>query len=425
MSKQNCQLTDTNLDSAFGWVVVFAAVIGLMFGFSSMIGVTFGLFIKPFTSEFSWTRTEVALGFTAQTCTVMLLAPVAGKLVDRFGVRKVLLPSIMSLAMVTASMSLLSGNLIYFCSMYVLITLAGLGTLPISYTRVIQNWFDKKLGLALGISLTGVGLGTMMAPPLVQHLISSVGWRETYIIIAILILFISWPVVFFLLKERPEDVKSATKTERVEDFDRSKLGGLSLSEAIKDRVFWLLAVAFILLGIVTVAIIVHLPSLLTDRGLADSRAALAISTLGVAIIFSRIICGYLIDHFFAPYVAAGFMFCTLIGFVLLAVNIGDSFNFVAAALVGLIIGAEFDLMSYFVRRYLGLKSYGQLYGCMYATFNIGASLGPLFMAWMYDTRGSYMTSLWVMCVISLFVILLFFCLGPYRDDTDMLLKECE
>ena len=139
-------------------------------------------------------------------------------------------------------------------------------------------------------------------------------------------LFISFPVVFVLLKEKPDDVSLIAKAERVEHINTDNSGGLNLSEAVKDRIFWLLAAVFILLGIVTVAIFVHLPSLLTDQGLAESRAALAISTLGVAIIVSRIICGYLIDRLFAPHVAAGFMFCTLLGFVLLAVNIGDSFN---------------------------------------------------------------------------------------------------
>ncbi len=104
-------------------------------------------------------------------------------------------------------------------------------------------------------------------------------------------------------------------------------------------------------------------------------AVVAFSLFGLTVILGRVSCGYLVDRYFAPYVAVVFLVGPAVGIALLALDSGTSTVYLAAVLLGLGLGAEFDLLSYFISRYLGLKVYGKIYGLMYSAFSLGAGSG--------------------------------------------------
>ena len=104
----------------------------------------------------------------------------------------------------------------------------------------------------------------------------------------------------------------------------------------------------------------------------------------------------------------------VIGIALLALTDGVSMVHLAAVLMGLGFGAEFDLLSYFISRYLGLKIYGKIYGLMYSAFSLGAGIGPLLMGMSYDRLGNYNTGLWYLFAAICIAVVLLGKLGPYR-----------
>src|SRR5687768_9533942 len=118
-----------------GWWVLAAATIGMMLGYSNIGVLSFGLFIVPLSGEFGWGRGDVSLAYTAMTYTMVLLAPAAGMLVDRVGVRRVLLPSIVAFALAIAGLSLVTASLLHLYVAYVLVAVLGAGTAPTTYTR--------------------------------------------------------------------------------------------------------------------------------------------------------------------------------------------------------------------------------------------------------------------------------------------------
>lgn len=134
--------------------------------------------------------------------------------------------------------------------------------------------------------------------------------------------------------------------------------------------------------------IVHLVPMLTDAGLTPARAGAAASLMGVAIILGRAFTGVIVDRVFAPRVAMAAFILAACGCGLLAWG-GSPWAAAAGCLVGLAMGAEIDLISYFVARYFGLASYGSIYGWLYALFMIGTSIGPLIAGAAFDRAGNY------------------------------------
>lgn len=404
----------------FGWWVVAATMIGLLFGYGTFVGMTFGLFIKPLETEFGWSRTQISFGLTVCQLLIIIMAPGYGILMDRVGVRRLLLPGIVAFGLTLGAMALLTSSIVHFYLMYILIPIAGICTIPMTYTRVIMNWFDAKRGLALGIALSGVGLGAVILPPLLQHLISEYGWRSAYIVMGGLVLMISLPVNILLIRERPEEPElnqtgSTDSENSTAHRSGEEIAGLTVRDAFHDRAFWILFFVFGLVGVVSIGPTTHLFAMMTDRGISAHEAARIFSFLGIALILGRIACGYLVDRYFAPYVAFIFLSGMALGIAILGLFTSWGATMMGAILLGLGLGAEFDLMSYLVSRYLGLRSYGQLYGYLYAAFGLGAGTGPVLMGWLFDELGNYTLGLALLSVLGFILAILASRLGPYRE----------
>jgi predicted MFS family arabinose efflux permease len=238
-------------------------------------------------------------------------------LIDRFGVRRVLIPSVVLMGLAVASMSQLTGNIYHFYAMYLLIPLLGLGTLPASYSRTIIAWFFRRRGIALGVALAGFGVGAALVPPIGQMLISAYGWRVAYLVFAGLVFLVALPVSYFLIRETPEEMGLQIDGEK-QAGNSDAMIGLSAVEASKTSSFWLILIAFLLVGTCVASVLAHLVPLLMDRGISPQMAANCQMTLGLGLIFGRMLSGYLMDHFFAPYVASAFTLLFVVGAVILA-----------------------------------------------------------------------------------------------------------
>ncbi len=402
----------------FGWFVVGASLLGLVVGFSSFMAIVFGLFITHLQAEFGWSRTAISAGATIVNTMVIFLAFFAGALIDRFGVRRTMLVSIVAFALLICSMGLLTDSLWHFYLLYVLVPIAGIGIYPISYSRLILNWFDRHRGIALGIALSGVGLAGMLLPAVIQSTIEIAGWRYAYVAFGLLVLLVTLPTAWRFLHERPEDRGLAPDgdppgTHTAEVAARYH-GGDTLAIALRQRVFWQLLIAFGLLGAISMGALTHLAAMASDRGYTSAGITSIMFTYGLAAIVGRVACGLLVDRFFAPYVATGFMVSLTISMVLLAMGMPGPAFYLAVVMFGLALGAEFDLMSFMVSRYQGLASYGKIYGTVYGMFSAGAALGPISLGWSFDNLGGYAPLLTVFAGCMLLVIVLIATLGPYR-----------
>jgi predicted MFS family arabinose efflux permease len=157
-----------------------------------------------------------------------------------------------------------------------------------------------------------------------------------------------------------------------------------------------------------------LPAILTDRGNTARLAAFASSFFGVGLFQGRVGCGYLLDRFFAPRVAALLFAAVAIGITFLGFGRATWSAFIAALLVGLGIGAEVDIIAYLTSRYFGLRSYGTIFGSIWAVFGVSGGLGAYLMGFGFDKTGSYLVPLVGFLCAAVLATLLILSLGPYR-----------
>jgi predicted MFS family arabinose efflux permease len=391
------------------WAVVVGSALALMVCNGPMILFPFGVLVGPITAEFGWPRATLASAVLAAHITGGLAIPFVGVLIDRFGVRTIALPAICLFALGLAGISTLPAVPIFFVIAYALLGLMGAGHSTLIYARAVSTWFDEKRGLALGISLSGVGIGVAVVPEVARILIANYGWRAAYIGLGVLVLVVAGPAVAFLVHDRLHEAAPTIPSSK-DDAD----GGTTLSRAVKSYQFWALAVVVFLVAIAVNGMLAHVAPLLNERGISAQSATHALSAAGLALIAGRAATGYFLDRLFAPFVSAAFFLIPLCGIALLGFTGDQTMALFAAILLGIGIGAEVDIIAFLLGRYFGLSHYGAVYGTLLAIFTLGSGAGPWLIALSFDRSHAYANALMGCASALIAASVLVASLGPYR-----------
>ena len=336
----------------------------------------------PITEEFGWQRAEFQMAILFSSGLGALTAPVVGWLIDRYGARRVALPGIVGLSVGFVLASFMDGQLWILYLAYGAMAILGAGTIPVTWTRAITTNFFRQRGLALGLTLSGTGLCAIVVPQYAVWMVDEYGWRVAYIGLAAMPLLIAGPLVYFGFKPREGLGDDPVDTGQVR-------WGITLSQAFRTGKYWVLLASIFLVYMAVSGIGPNLIPALTDDGLSPSDAATALSVYGAAIIVGRVVVGYLVDHFWAPGIAAGSMCLPVVGCLLLTGEPGFHMALLASLLIGIAAGAELDLMSFLAARYFGLKHYAKIYAVLYATLAICSGTAPMLFASVYDVTASY------------------------------------
>jgi MFS family permease len=400
---------------SYGWRMVLVSALGLFWGIPIAV-YSFSIFFKPLMQEFHAGRAAVSLAYTLQLFVGALSAGPVGWLTDRVGPRRVILIGTATFGLILVSNRLFTGSLAELYVFYVLLGLSIHGVGPIPYGTVVSHWFDRRRGLALGLTMLGIGLGAVVMPSLAQTLIARYGWGSAYSILGASVLLICWPIVACFLKEKPEDLglfcDGATEATFSSD-DRSATQGFTAREAWRSKDFWIMVCAFVLVSASVQGCAVHMAAMLSDKGLSPHSAALGSSLIGAAVLIGRAGTGYLLDRFLASQLAAIFFGGAALGVAVLW--LADSQLMLAGAfLVGLGLGAEVDIIAYTTSRYFGLLDFGKVYSSALAAFAFAGALGPLVMGAGFDRTGSYRDPLILFFAAAAIAAALMTRLGPYQ-----------
>jgi MFS family permease len=331
-------------------------------------------------------------------------------MLDRWGTRRVILPGLVAFIAVTVLFSYMSSAATVFLIFGVAGFIGGVQT-PVPYANVIAKWFDRQRGLALGLATAGIGLGVALLGPIGALLIGKFGWHGAYLGLAVLAFMLGFIPVAIFVRDPPEVEKALTSPSTVDIAEI--LPGLSLAQALRTRAFWILGAAFFLAVIAINGTISQLVPLLTDKGLPLLVATSALSASGIAIIVGRALSGWFLDRYWGPYVAAIVFSIPIVGTLFLAIGESSVILVTGAALWGIGIGAEVDMMAFFVSRYFGLRAYGRLYGVFFGIFSLGVALGATLAGHTFDFTHSYILVLIYDGIALAAVCLLFLMLGPY------------
>lgn len=383
---------------ADGWHLVLAAALAISVGTMGIGFYSLGLFVKPLQDEFGWSRAAVSGAATFQQFGIFLSAPIVGLLADRFGMRMIAVASYIAAPLALVALAQAGPSVTGWYALWLLVSLAGCGTTPAIWARIVSMRFDRARGLALGLMLLGTGTAAVLAPALLGPVFVDYGWRNAVLVMAAVTFLIGFPVSLMVQGEK-------AKAGTVAPAERGRFE--------RNRQTLILLVVGFLLGLFVAGLIVHFVPMLVDRGMAAGDAAQAAAAVGLAVIVARVVVGYLFDRFHAPYVAALFLLAPVFSAVLLWLG-GPILP--AALMLGLAAGAEVDMLAYFTSRYAHLKNYGATYGTILGLFCFGAGCGPILFGWSVDLTGNYDAALIASAAVLVIVVVLVAGLGGYLEE---------
>jgi MFS family permease len=398
-----------------GWPIVLSSMFGIALGLSPIPFYTIGIFAPTLAREFHWTFAQIFAGITCTTVAVIVASPAVGFAADRFGVRPVALTSVALFGLCFMALGLSNGSLGLYYATWLVTALLGAGTLPITWTRAVNNGFQSGKGLALGLSLLGTGLFGYVIKPLGAWFIVEFGWRGAYVAIGALPLLISLPIGLACFRDPGQTIVDARERRAAARLQTLRTPGLTMRQTLAQWRFWLLAACFVSLAFAVGGLIPNMENILKIAGFEHADIIRLTSLIGLTVIVGRILGGWLIDRFWAPAVAAVLLGAPTVACLLLAAPELDYRKaMLSIGLVGLAAGAEYDLLAFMVARYFGMKSYGGIYGALYSCFALGAGVGPVVFGANFDRSHSYAATLHVAGVLFLGPALTMLFLGRYR-----------
>jgi predicted MFS family arabinose efflux permease len=393
-----------------GWPILLSAMFGIALGLSPMPFYTIGIFAPELVREFHWNYAQIMFGITITTFAVLIASPLVGLAADRFGVRRVAMTSVVIFGLSFMAFSQSTGSLPLYYATWGITAFLGAGTLPITWTRAVNNAFQVRKGLALGIALIGTGLFGYSIKPVAAWLITNYGWRLSYVAIGALPLIIALPLAWFCFHDpgqRTQEGLIQTKTDTP---------GLTVSETLRDWRFWLIGCCFLAMAFAIGGLVPNMENILRIAKFDKPNIVTLTSLIGLSVIGGRVIGGWLIDRFWAPGISVVILAAPAIACLVLAH--GDlSYHGAMASIVaiGLATGVEFDLLAFLVARYFGMKSYGAIYGGLYSFYALGAGLGPVAFGANFDRTAGYVLTLTLSSGLFFGPALLLLLLGKYRN----------
>ena len=362
-----------------GWVVVAACFV-VMFGvWNSHAG--FGVFLPVLADEFGWSRGAISVTASLNLIVGGVIAFLVGAASDRYGPRPVLLLSALAVGGLFALASTINTLWQLYLVLGVLLGF-GMASVYLVPTATVSRWFVEQRGLALGILFSGLNLAYLTGPLMSAYLIQGLGWRTTYLVLGATVWAIAIPAS--LLTRFPPGGSIEARSDR-----SAAPGGLTARESLGDVRLWLLTIAWLLHGVSSMMIAVHLVPYVKDRGVTLETASLALTIYGTGNIVGRLVFGLAADRVGTKHT---FRLCMVMQIAVLTwIVTGPSL----AALDVLIFwyglasaGSDTTIAKGAVETF-GVRAIGSVMGIMSFGWRCGAALGPAVAGFLYDATGAY------------------------------------
>ena len=383
----------------YGWVIVgIMAVVAL--GSTVQINPTLGVFVKPLSDDFGWSRTTLAGAVGVGTMLGGLSAPLIGAIIDRFGARWVLFGGFLIVGAAHVAM----GSMTHLWQYYAVIIIGRLllqGDFNLATQVVIAKWFRRQRGRAMAVPNVGRRLGGALVPVFTQAIVSWSGWRMATVALG----FYAWaltliPILLWLRRE-PRDMGlnpdgDPSPTGQPADGavspgarQRSPELSFTLRQALRNRSFYIIIAALSLTTLTNTGITFNMVPLLTDRGLLAAQAIAVVGTWSLVGVPSTLTTGFLSERFTLRYIAALFYLVQCIGVVVLTQAGGLGLGLAFAAVHGWSFASTMFLQNLMLADYFGPASLGAIRGVVTPIVMVANAIGPIAATLVFDTTGSY------------------------------------
>ena len=360
-----------------------------------------GIFFVVLEKQFGWSRTALSVAFSLGRIEGALFGPIEGYLTDRFGVRRMVLAGLLILGIGMVALRYIQTIWDFYGAIMVVFLGAGLaGFIPMM--ALINNWFSRRRATATGLGMTGGALGGILVPG-VAWLVTTLGWRDTFMFFGIVVLLIAFPFTR-LIRNRPEDygllpdgdqplpveiatsdAESSIKTNQTRHDD----GSFTLSEAIRTRAFWAVAITHGLGAAVMTTVSIHVVPAMTDAGLSLLKASSVVTIFtGTAALF-RLMGGVLGDRYSKRPLIIIFNVIQGLAMLVAAVAHGFPVAVIFAVLFGIGHGVRVPLLVTIRGDYFGRKHFATIFGVSQLPMNVVMMGAPIMVGLLFDSQGSY------------------------------------
>ena len=383
-------------DSRTPYTVLAACTTGVAVSMTPAVHAVFGLFLLPLSETFHWPRAQISVVLGMMAVVGALVYPVAGRIADRHGARRMLIAGNIAFALSIAALALTTRHIAQFYLTFFAISLAGSVAATPIFSKVVAEWFDRGRGTALGISAgVGSGVGSIVIPVIAAIVVGHYGWRAGYLAIAAIVLGVGAPVLALFLRDapRPAQMESASAHEDAGET------GLSTAEAMRLPCFWVVMVSIAIGAGGTTAIFSHVVPIVVDRGFDVATGTAVVSLFALTGSTWQIVTGRVLDRSARPWVVIPMYLMAVGGLALIEFGQAHALLMLGGILLGIGLGAQYGTLPYLIGRYFGLRNFGAILGVMYSAVIAAQGITPVLLDAAYDKAGSYRLAVIVCCVI--------------------------
>jgi MFS transporter, OFA family, oxalate/formate antiporter len=382
------------------------------------IGVifSFGVFFKQFQTEFGWSRAAISGASSLNFLLTGLAGILAGRLNDRIGPRLIVTGAGIMLGVGYLLMSRLQ-EIWQLYLVYGVIIGIGISAVDIITLSTIARWYVRKRGVISGIVKVGTGSGQLVIPLVIAILIVSMGWRNSYLVMAVMTTFILVAVARVLRRD-PEGMGLLPDGDPVNSLagkTRSNDFSISMKTALQTHQFWIICLVLFSLFFCLISVIVHVVPHARDSGVSPTAAAAILSTSGGISMVGRMVMGISNDRIGGKNSLMVCFIILLTSLIILQLADRTWMFFLFAGVYGFAHGGIFTVISPTIAEYFGLVSHGVLLGITYFIGTIGGAIGPFIAGYIYDNTGSYQLAFNILTGMVLSGLLLITLLKPIRD----------
>ncbi len=412
----------------YGWVIVGVMIlIGLVQ--TGQFNPTIGVFIKPITEQYGWTRTQFTIAVSLGTLLASVASIGIGPLLDKYGPKWSVVVGLLVIAGSSIGMAFIHSLWQLFICI-IAGRIAVQGAINLALTVTVPKWFVRTRGRAVAISGLGNRLGNGFTPVYTQSLVSEFGWRTATIGLGILTLGLALIPSFLFLKRQPEDIglrpdgdsaeggpepkrKAGAKPKKARASYATEVN-FTLKEAVRTKAFYLMTTVIVLMMLVAPGLNLHLIPYLTDQGLSPRYAALLVTIFSLAGGIGGLGIGWFVERFSLRYTFA-FCFVAFAASILILMQVQSiTVGLIWALFNGIIFGSMITLLYLMIPEYFGRNSLGAIRGVT-TPLQLGANaLSPLMAAIVYDHTGSYHIIFWVFIAFYITAALILLITTPPR-----------
>jgi len=370
-----------------GWRVVTGAALGVGLGIAGLLTYNSGLFVEDLGRDVGLSRTAYGAAFLGSTLALALAMPLVARVVDAYGARRSAAFGALALALGFLGLAQVRTVPAYIAVMIGIGLFASLSS-PVPYTRAVAAAFERSRGLALGLTQTGIGLAAALVPPFIAIQIAQQGWQTGYLALAGIAALGVLPAMLL-----PRHEPSAAPPKGAPAAVFAAIG--------RSRLYWMQLLAFSTMALAFAGMLAHFVPLLRDAGMPVQQAGALAGLIGLSVIVTRVIVGWLSDRGEPAWLGAASCAICAAGCLSLALG-GSAMAPVAAIALGTAMGAEADLIGILTARYFPLAAFSRAYARQYAAFMVAGGISPLWMGYLADATGSYQLAL-LLCSAGLLI----------------------